>query len=84
VLTRPDGDGVAVTVARPTGEVGFVGRGTWGDDGGLSVSVEAVDTPGGTAAHATASLTGRTFTIDGRSERAITVPRLEPAPFSPR
>lgn len=83
VLTRPDGDGVAVTVARPTGEVGFVGTGEWVDDA-LSVTVQAVDVPGATATRATASLRGRTFTIDGRSERAITVPRRVPAGLAPR
>jgi hypothetical protein len=84
VLTRPEGDGVAVTLARPTGEVGFVGTGSWGDDGSLTVTVEAVDAPGATAARATATLRGRTFTIDGRAERALTVPRLVPAAFAPR
>lgn len=83
VLTRPDGDGVAVTVARPTGEVGFVGTGRW-VDGSLTVTVEAVAVPGATAATATASLRGRTFTIDGRSERGTSVPKKVPAALAPR
>ena len=73
VLTRPDGDGLAVTVARPTGEVGFVGRGSI-VDGVLSVTVDAVDHPGATAVHVTASLSGGTLEVDGRSEKTITSP----------
>ena len=79
VLTRPDGDGLAVTVARPTGEVGFVGRGTV-VEGGLSVTVDAVDTPGATAAHVTVSLVGGKLEVDGRTEKGITTPRRQPAP----
>jgi hypothetical protein len=79
VLTRPDGDGLAVTVARPTGEVGFVGRGSL-VDGVLTVSVDAVDTPGATAAHVTASLVGGRLEVDGRSDKGITAPRRRPAP----
>jgi hypothetical protein len=79
VLTRPDGDGLAVTVARPTGEVGFVGRGTI-VDGVLSVTVDAVDTPGATAAHVTVSLVGSKLEVDGRTEKGITSARRQPAP----
>lgn len=80
VLTRPDADGLAVTVARPTGEVGFVGRGTI-VDGVLSVTVDAVDHPGATAAHVTASLSRGTLEVDGRSERTITSARRQPVPI---
>jgi hypothetical protein len=79
VLTRPDGDGLAVTVARPTGEVGFVGRGTI-VDGVLSVTVDAVDTPGATAAHVTVSLAKGKLDVDGRTEKGITSPRRQPVP----
>jgi hypothetical protein len=79
VLTRPDGDGLAVTVARPTGEVGFVGRGTI-VDGVLSVTVDAVDTPGATAAHVTVSLAKGKLEVDGRTEKGITSPRRQPVP----
>ena len=80
VLTRPDADGLAVTVARPTGEVGFVGRGSI-VDGVLSVTVDAVDHPGATAVHVTASLAGGTLEVDGRSEKTITSPRRQPVPI---
>jgi hypothetical protein len=79
VLTRPEGDGLAVTVARPTGEVGFVGRGRV-VDGVLTVTVDAVDVPGATAAHVSASLVGGKLEVDGRSDKGITSPRRQPAP----
>lgn len=80
VLTRPDGDGLAVTVARPTGEVGFVGRGSV-VDGVLSVTVDAVGQPGATAVHVTASLAGGRLEVDGLSEKPITSPRRQPVPI---
>jgi hypothetical protein len=80
VLTHPDGEGLAVTVARPTGEVGFVGRGSIVDTV-LSVTVDAVDRPGATAVHVTASLAGGKLEVDGRSERTITSPRRQPVPI---
>jgi hypothetical protein len=80
VLTRPDADGLAVTVARPTGEVGFVGRGSI-VDGVLTVTVDAVDHPGATAVHVSATLSGGQLQIDGRSEKTITSPRRQPVPI---
>ena len=81
VLTRPSGDGgLAVTVARPTGEVGFVGRGAV-VDGVLSVTVDAVAHPGATAVHVTASLAGGTLEVDGRCEKTIASPRRQPVPI---
>ena len=75
VLTRPDADGLAVTVARPSGEVGLVGRGSV-VDGVLTVTVDAVHQTGAAAAHLTVSLAGGRLTVDGRVEKTTTAPRL--------
>jgi hypothetical protein len=79
VLTRPDGDAHAVTLARQTGEVAFGGRGTI-VDGVLSVTVDAVDTPGATAAHVTVTVAKGRLEVDGRTEKGITSPRRQPVP----
>lgn len=79
VLTEPAGrDGeLAVTVARPTGEVGFVGTGTVVGSS-IQVRVRAVEAPGASAAEVTASLEGRRLTIAGQVSATRSVPRRIP------
>lgn len=74
VLTEPDDQGgLAVTVARPTGEVGFRGKGTVEGDGPLAnvrVELDAVAGPGASAVHLTAQLSGGKLRIEGVGDSA--------------
>ena len=44
------------------------------------MTVDAVDTPGATAAHVTVSLAKGKLEVDGRTEKGITSPRRQPVP----
>ena len=89
VLTRPataddgpdrggDGD-LVVTVERPTGEVGFVGRGRVEGDS-LEVKVAAVATPGASAVEVSGTLAAGNVVITGYADDQITVARNQPIP----
>lgn len=89
VLTRPataddgagrgaDGD-LVVTVARPTGEIGFVGRGQV-QGKSLQVQVAAVAAPGASAAEISGTLMDGKATITGVSDKHVTVARNQPTP----
>lgn len=87
VLTRPatTADGpergargdLVVTVTRPTGEVGFLGRGRV-DGEVLSVDVAAVAAPGASAVELSATLTGGKVVVTGIGDGRITVARKHP------
>lgn len=89
VLTRPatgdDGAGrgaegdLVVTVVRPTGEIGFVGRGQV-EGKSLKVEVAAVAAPGASAAELSATLADGMATITGVSDKHVTVARNQPTP----
>jgi hypothetical protein len=87
VLTRPataadgpdrgaKGD-LVVTVIRPTGEVGFLGRGRVDGDA-LSVDVAAVAAPGASAVELSGTLAGGKVVVTGIGDGRITVARNHP------
>uniref|UniRef100_UPI002B277F0C HEAT repeat domain-containing protein n=1 Tax=Nocardioides sp. TaxID=35761 RepID=UPI002B277F0C len=85
VLIEPDGPngngGFNVTVARPTGEVGFRGTGKVdgeGPRGSVSVEIDAVEGPGASAVHVVARLSGGELQVEGVGDsvrQARLVPR---------
>ena len=82
VLTTPNADGrgdLAVSVTRPDGTVGFVGTGR-AVDGGIEVTVVAVDAPGQSAVEVTASLVDGELKVGGIADTMITTPRRHPTP----
>lgn len=82
VLTSPRRGGrneLDVSVTRPDGTVGFVGTGRT-VDGGIEVTVVAVDAPGQSAVEVTASLIDGELKIGGVADPMVTVPRRTPAP----
>jgi len=82
VLTTPNADrkgGLAVSVTRPDGTVGFVGTGR-AVDGGIEVTVVAVDAPGQSAVEVTASLVNGELSVGGVADTMVTTPRRTPTP----
>ena len=89
VLTRPataaDGPDrgargdLVVTVTRPTGEVGFLGRGRVDGDA-LTVDVAAVAAPGASAVELSGTLTGGKVVVTGIGDGRISVARNHPTP----
>lgn len=80
VLTEPVGDGqLLVTVARPTGEAGFTGRGHVDGDA-ARLQVRSLALPGASALQLDAVLRPGSLTVSGLGDPAVTVPRRVPAP----